>query len=165
MQPKNFNTFIFRSLMSLGIVVSNLSIGEVLPSSAQSSRIDEGIECIKKYRDFYYSREGGDLSSKDALAKAERTCAEQNDRPRRRYRDRDDDRQDSRDSVRVINSIASAGSYWVYQKPSDVSDSQMQSAGAAFYSSPQACSMHYSLCTTLGGVWLSQQQSLVIQNP
>jgi hypothetical protein len=64
----------------------------------------------------------------------------------------------------TIRPTAKAGNYWVYQKPANISDSQMQSAGAGFYSSPQACSMHYSLCTTLGGVWLSQQESLVIQN-
>ena len=64
----------------------------------------------------------------------------------------------------TLRPTATAGSYWVYQKPANISDSQMQSAGAGFYSSPQACSMHYSLCTTLGGVWLSQQESLVIQN-
>lgn len=161
----NINTFIFRSLISLGIVVINLSTIEILSASAQSSRIDEGIECIRKYRDFYYSREGGDLSSAEALAKAEHTCSEQNERPRKRYRDRYDDRRDSRNLEVVINPISSAGSYWVYQKPSDISDSQMQSAGAGFYSSPQACSMHYSLCTTLDGVWLSQKQSLVILNP
>ncbi len=63
----------------------------------------------------------------------------------------------------VIKPVASAGSYWVYEKPSNVSDGQMQSAGARFYSGPQACSIHYSLCTNLSGVWLSQQQSLIVQ--
>lgn len=58
-----------------------------------------------------------------------------------------------------------AGNYWVYQKPSNLTEDQMRTAGAAYYSSPQACSMHYSLCTTLGGVWLSSQRSLVIQFP
>ena len=104
----NINTFIFRSLISLGIVVSSLSTIEIFSASAQSSRIDERIECIRKYRDFYYSREGGDLSSTDALAKAERTCTEQNERPRR-YRDQDDDRRDSRndDSSGSPEAIAS----------------------------------------------------------
>lgn len=64
---------------------------------------------------------------------------------------------------RSISPVSRAGNYWVYSKPNNVSDSQMQSAGAAFYSATQACSMHYSLCTNLSGVWLSQQQSLVIQ--
>lgn len=63
----------------------------------------------------------------------------------------------------VIKPVTSAESYWVYEKPSNVSDSQMQSAGARFYSGHQACSIHYSLCTNLSGVWLSQQQSLVIK--
>lgn len=63
----------------------------------------------------------------------------------------------------VIQPVASAGSYWVYEKPSNVNDSQMQSAGARFYSNHEACSLHYSLCTNLSGVWLSQQESLVIQ--
>ncbi|MDX2255878.1 MAG: hypothetical protein NW214_10205 [Pseudanabaenaceae cyanobacterium bins.39] len=85
--------------------------------SAQTSRTDQGIECIKKYRDFYYSREGGDLSSRDALAKAERTCAEQNDRPRR-YRDQDDDRRDSKndDSSGSPEAIASCMKKLMYER-------------------------------------------------
>lgn len=64
----------------------------------------------------------------------------------------------------TIRPTSQAGNYWVYQKPANVSEDQMNAAGAGYYSSPQACSMNYSLCTTLGGVWLSQQQTLVIQN-
>jgi hypothetical protein len=65
----------------------------------------------------------------------------------------------------TIRPSSQAGNYWVYQKPSNLTEDQMIAAGAAYYSSPQACSMHYSLCTTLGGVWLSTQQSLTMQFP
>ena len=81
MPQKNINTCIIRSLVSFGIVLSNLTLTEIFAVSAQSSDPDRGIECIKKYSAFYYSREGGNLSTADALAKAEKTCAEQTKQP------------------------------------------------------------------------------------
>jgi hypothetical protein len=84
MLQKNISTCIIRSLVSFGIVLSNLTLTEIFAVSAQSSDPDRGIECIKKYSEFYYSRQGGDLSRADALAKAEKTCAEQSQQPTRR---------------------------------------------------------------------------------
>ncbi len=80
MQPLNINTIILRSLVSFGIVVSNLYTIKVLPVSAQSLDPDRGIECIKKYIKFYSTYEGGVLNRSDALAKAEKTCAEESNR-------------------------------------------------------------------------------------
>ena len=81
MPQNNINTCIIRSLVSFGIVLSNLTLTEILAVSAQSSDPDRGIECIKKYRKFYVSYEGGMLRESDALAKAEKTCAEQSKQP------------------------------------------------------------------------------------
>lgn len=76
MQSLNINTVIFRFLISCGIAVSSLYAIQVLPASAQSSA-DEQIECIKKFRNYYYSREGGNLMADNALAKAEQTCTQE----------------------------------------------------------------------------------------
>ena len=57
MLQKNLNTCIIRSLVSFGIVLSNLTLTEILAVSAQSSDPDRGIECMKKYSAFYYSYE------------------------------------------------------------------------------------------------------------
>ena len=78
MQPLNINTVILRSLISFGVVVSNLYTIKVLPASAQSFA-SERIECIKKFAE-YYRGEGGYLRTSDALAKAERTCAEESNK-------------------------------------------------------------------------------------
>ncbi|MDX2240271.1 MAG: hypothetical protein NW224_06285 [Leptolyngbyaceae cyanobacterium bins.302] len=51
----------------------------IAPSFAQSTASDR-IDCIKKFRAFYRSAEGGYLSSQDALAKAEQICAEESRR-------------------------------------------------------------------------------------
>jgi len=58
--------------------------------------------------------------------------------------------------------VTRAGRYRVYEKPAAISESQMQSAGARFYSREQACSLHHSLCTERSGVWLAQQAALSI---
>ena len=81
MTQNNINICIIRSLVSFGIVLSNLTLTEIFAVSAQPSNPDRGIECIKKYSAFYYSPEGGDLSRAAALAKAEKTCAEQSKQP------------------------------------------------------------------------------------
>ncbi|MEH2348593.1 MAG: hypothetical protein V7K55_11390 [Nostoc sp.] len=81
MQPLNINTVVLRSLISFGIVVSNLYAIKVLPASAQSST--ERLECIKKFAEYYYSRQGGDLSRSDALAKAEQICVQESNRDNR----------------------------------------------------------------------------------
>lgn len=64
---------------------------------------------------------------------------------------------------RVIQPTSRAGNWFVYTKPGNVSDSVMNAAGATFYPSHVACSMHWSLCTSLNGVWLSQNSVLEIQ--
>jgi len=76
MQPLNINTVILRPLISFGIVMTSLYAIQVLPASAQSSA-SERIDCIKKFKEYYYSFEGGHLSASNALAKAEQTCAEE----------------------------------------------------------------------------------------
>jgi hypothetical protein len=60
-----------------GIGFSIYSLIVLAPASAQSSISDQRIECIKKFNAFYYSYQGGNLSSSAALAKAEQTCATQ----------------------------------------------------------------------------------------
>ncbi|MEO1347868.1 MAG: hypothetical protein AAFW84_03580 [Cyanobacteria bacterium J06635_15] len=64
--------------------------------------------------------------------------------------------------VRTVQPVSRAGRWYVYNKPADLSDSQMQSAGAQYYEHPFSCSVHYSLCTNLSGVWLSNQDALQI---
>ncbi len=65
-------------LMRSGLLVSLAMspLVAIAPGFAQSTASDR-IDCIKKFRDFYYSSEGGLLNSRDALAKAEQTCAEE----------------------------------------------------------------------------------------
>ena len=77
MPQSNLNTFVFRSLISFGIMVSHLSIIEILSVSAQSSQTDRGIECLKKYTDFYYVNTA--LNRADSLKRAEEMCSKQNE--------------------------------------------------------------------------------------
>jgi len=78
MQPLNINTVILRSLISFGVVVSNLYAIKVLPASAQSFA-SERIECIKKFVE-YYKGEGGYLTTTNAHVKAEQICAEESNK-------------------------------------------------------------------------------------
>ena len=73
----NINAFIFRSLISFSTIASHLSIVEIISVSAQSSQTDRGIECLKKYTDFYYANTG--LNRTDSLKRAEEMCSKQNE--------------------------------------------------------------------------------------
>ena len=70
----------------------------------------------------------------------------------------------SNDSTKniTLKPISQAGNWWVYEKPDDISDSQMNAAGAKFYASHVACSLHHSLCTNLSGTWLSENDELSV---
>lgn len=65
-------------------------------------------------------------------------------------------------SSRVLRPYTRAGSWYVYRKPSIVSNDRMNAAGAAYYPPHVACSMHYSFCTNSSGVWLSSRGNLIL---
>lgn len=76
-QIRKLYPLVIRSGLLVSLAMSQLLA--IAPGFAQSTASDR-IDCIKKFRDFYYSSEGGLLNSRDALAKAEQTCAEESRR-------------------------------------------------------------------------------------
>lgn len=68
---------LIRSSLLVSLALSQLLA--IAPSFAQSTASDR-IDCIKKFREFYRTYEGGYLPGKDALTKAEQTCAEESRR-------------------------------------------------------------------------------------
>lgn len=52
--------------------------------------------------------------------------------------------------------------WYRYEKPSDISDSAMQQAGAAFHNGPSSCAIS-GYCLNLSGAWISKQSTLKIQ--
>ena len=54
--------------------------------------------------------------------------------------------------------------WYRYEKPSNISDSAMQEAGARFESGPSACAIS-GYCLNLNGTWISKQSMLIVQVP
>lgn len=65
-------------------------------------------------------------------------------------------------SLQSLNPDKKVGEYWVYTKSSDITNAQMETAGAIFYTTVQACNINNEFCSMRDGVWISKKPSLDI---